>query len=268
MKSKYMRKLTFLIAIVATCLNLSAYTEELQDSVLVISGEGDVLAYAYSDRKDIKEVRFEKASRIKRIDEYAFIGCENLQQIQLPESLTTLGEGCFRETGLRSLTLPKGVQVIPRAMCAWCEKLESAEWSDSLKDIGAQAFVYCVNLREVSFPPSLMHIGANAFSECKLLQEVVLPARMKELESYAFSECEQLRKATLPANDNLLGELIFSGCRNLKELVIESPHPPKFDCNSFIFEPDEIQLYHDCRLIIPSTSEGAYRHAQGWNLFF
>ena len=91
---------------------------------------------------------------------------------------------------------------------------------------------------------------------------------MKELESYAFSECVSLESAVMPANRNMLGELIFSGCRNLSRLTVMSPVPPTFDCNSFIFEPDETELYKNCRLLVPEGKEAAYKSARGWCLFF
>lgn len=241
-----------------------------KDSVLTIgAGIRMIPSYAYKNREDIKEVKFERNSILRAIGEYAFLGCRNLRSITLPESLQKLGEGAFREcTSLDTLIIPDKVTALPKAMCSWDETLRYVSLPKCLLDIGSHAFAYCRNLQNVEIPRSVTHIGSNVFSGCRSLREVRLPANMKELESYAFSDCESLENATMPTNSNLLGELIFSGCVNLSELNVPSSVPPPFDCNSFIFEPDETALYRQCRLIVPKGTGNAYRRAPGWKLFF
>ena len=90
---------------------------------------------------------------------------------------------------------------------------------------------------------------------------------VSELESYAFSECVSLKEATLPGNSHLLGELIFSGCHALESISVASPVPPKFDCNSTLFEDNERFMYTRCRLQVPSRAVAAYRAAPAWSLF-
>ncbi len=240
----------------------------LRDSVLMVQRSVmEIKAYEFADRPDIREVRFESGSRLKSIGEYAFLGCVNLKTIQLPESLVSLGEGCFRECNLMELRLPVNVTAVPKAMCAWNMNLALVKLPQNLTDIGSHSFAYCGNLKEITIPTAVAHIGSNAFSQCASLKEVVLPAGMKELESYAFSGCESLRSAVMPSNANLLGELIFSGCINLRSLTVMSQTPPPFDCNSFIFEPDETALYEACELHVPASSIEKYRRAPGWKLF-
>lgn len=238
------------------------------DSVLTVSKTVlRVEAYAFADRNDIREVRFEDGSRLHSIGEYAFMGCSNLKNITLPASLRTLGEGCFRECGLTSLAVPDGVKELPKGMCAWNEELRTVSLPAGLADIAAHAFAYCKSLESIAIPRAVSHIGNNAFSCCYTLAEVTLPRAMRELESYAFSDCRSLRGAVMPANSRLLGELIFSGCENLTSIMVMSPAPPPFDCDSFIFEPDEARLYSRCRLYVPAESVNRYRTARGWKLF-
>ena len=113
----------------------------------------------------------------------------------------------------------------------------------------------------------MKHIGSNAFSFCTSLKEVEMPATITELESYAFAECTSLRRAVMPANSNLLGEQIFQGCVNLRELVEPSATPPKFDCDSGIFDDSEKELYENCDLIVKPGSLATYRIAPGWRRF-
>ncbi|MDE5807110.1 MAG: leucine-rich repeat domain-containing protein, partial [Muribaculaceae bacterium] len=70
----------------------------MEDSVVVIrKGVRAIPDYAFRDRKDIAEVRFEAPASLLSIGDYAFLGCENLRSISLPASLASLGEGSFRE---------------------------------------------------------------------------------------------------------------------------------------------------------------------------
>lgn len=249
--------------------NLPESQYVISDSVLTVKASvGHIPPYAFADREDISEVRFEKGSAVTSIGDYAFLGCENIRKIDFPASVTKLGEGSFRECrGLREITIPRRVKALPKYSFAWCENLERFLLPKGLNDIGAHAFAYCKSIEEIEFPATLAHIGSNAFSRCTSLRSVTLPVGITELESYAFSDCENLEKAELPANGSLLGELIFSGCEKLRQIRIGWCKPPAFDCNSFLFEPDDREAYIRCRLIVPSGCESRYRKAHGWNLF-
>lgn len=270
LSASVLRRLAMLL-IPALCAFCRVYAAEwtVRDSVLLIAGgTGEIPAYAFQDRRDIAEVRFEEPVSMSSIGEYAFLGCSSLRTITLPSGLKKLGEGCFREcTALKTLVIPATVKEIPKGMCMWNVSLTSIILPAALRDIGAHAFAYCRALEDVEIPASVGHIGSNAFSRCSSLRTIKLPARMKELESYAFSDCVSLQSAILPANSNLLGELIFSGCVSLRSITVNSTVPPRFDCDSSLFEPDETALYESCLLTVPHKARAAYRRAPGWSLF-
>lgn len=240
--------------------------ETKEDSVLVIPAMvTNIPPYFFAERTDFVRVEFEPGSQLHSIGEYAFLGCSSLREIAFPPSLEELGEGAFRETDLRGIIIPSSVSKLPKGLFAWCGRLRSVSLPDSLVDIGSHAFAYCEALEAIEIPKGISHIGSNAFSRCSSLKSVEVPDAVTELESYAFSDCSALQSAKLPANDSLLGELIFSGCTSLHTLYAPSNIPPKFDCNSFIFEPDEMQRYSACKLIVPNPRR--YRTAPGWCLF-
>lgn len=239
------------------------------DSVVRIpSSAVSIPPFAFADIESLQRVEIAPGSRLQEIGEYAFLGCSALTEISLPETLRTLGEGCFRDcTSLRSITLPKSIRTLPPRAFRGCTALESIDLPLGLKKIGAAAFIYCESLKEITLPGRLTHIGNNAFSRCISLQEIYLPDSLVGLESYAFSDCLSLRKGRLPANSSLLGELIFSGCSSLIELEAPSSRPPRFDCESFIFEPTDSAAYSRCSLLTPDSSRKAYAEAPGWALF-
>ena len=206
----------------------------------------------------------------KVIPAQAHMGDTTLRLITIPADVTSIGElayaGC---SNLERIEFAPGSRLteIGRSAFAGCTSLKEIVLPKSLKKLAPHAFAYCFSLEKISLPVGLQSIGNNAFSECRSLREAILPRSVTLLESYAFSECISLRRVVLPANRSLLGELMFSGCRALEEIVELSPEPPEFDCNSFIFEPDETELYRQCTLRVASGKAELYRNTHGWNMF-
>lgn len=257
------------VLIALLCFGSRAAGLSVTDSVLTVGDDvTEIPAYAYKDRTDIVRIEFEGKSSLRKIGEYAFLGCTSLKEVVLPTGLTEMGEGCFREcSALKEISLPKGLTILPKGAFVWCKGLKKVKMPSGLADIGAHAFAYCTALEDVNIPSSVKHIGNNAFSNCETLWRVYIPSSVKELESYAFSGCINLREATLPANSSLLGELIFSGCDELRSLTLNIALPPKFDCDSGIFEPDANYNYSQCVLYVPDGFVHRYRMAKGWKYF-
>ncbi len=199
----------------------------------------------YIDRTDVDEVEIIAESGITEIPDYAFLGCTSLKKVTLPEGLKKIGFQAFSE----------------------CEALENINFPSTLEDIGSNSFAYCSSLDNLKFPEGLKHIGHNAFSFCTSLKEAILPDNVEEIESYAFSDCDSLKKVRLPANDRLLGELMMNCCPNLTEIIAPSAVAPKFDCESFIFDPEDEEAYERCELQVPDNGKDSYDISKSWQMF-
>lgn len=77
----------------------------------------------FYNQKTLKKVYFEKNSKIKVISSSAFEGCTSLENIILPEELTTIEENAFKNcTSIKELRIPKGVlKVDSNAFYGWGE---------------------------------------------------------------------------------------------------------------------------------------------------
>lgn len=64
----------------------------------------------FAECKKLREVAFEKGSRLKSIGKYAFSYCYSLKRIGLPETLETIGDIAFFEIGLEEITLPRALK--------------------------------------------------------------------------------------------------------------------------------------------------------------
>lgn len=114
-------------------------------------------------REEIVSVTIARSVTI--IDEAAFMGCQKLTNVNLPDALTTIKPQTFSVTGLTSVSIPQGVTSIERGAFSDCNDLRSVTLSESVARIDVNAFGSCRNLKEIHIrtatPPVL---GLNAFN--------------------------------------------------------------------------------------------------------
>lgn len=92
-----------------------------------------------------------------------FSGKENLSKVEIPDSVTTIKQQAFYNTGLTRVVLPKSVESIEGYAFYDCKNLEDITLNDGLLSIGRWAFSNCNKLSSISIPPSVIEIEDNAF---------------------------------------------------------------------------------------------------------
>ena len=104
---------------------------------------------------------------LEKIDDEAFYGCENLEDIDFGHGLERIGEnGCrnmFAGCAISKLVLPPQIKKIGIAAFYCCHKLTELVLNEGLEEIEACAFVYCTRLAQVTLPKSIKKIGKSAF---------------------------------------------------------------------------------------------------------
>lgn len=182
------------------------------NGVLTITGNGPMEDYDYYNSpgwyqhtKEIASVVFDGG--ITRIGDLAFDDCTNIKNVSytgykgtannaLPESVTKIGYGAFRDAGVTGkLELPK-----------------------NLTAIGAYAFYRCKNLTgPLTIPENVTKIGYYTFSGCSgLTGPLTIPKGVTTIEKSAFEGCESLTgPLTIPEGVKTIGESAFNGCKNL-----------------------------------------------------
>lgn len=101
-------------------------------------------------------------------------GCSSLTEISIPSSLTYLGVGAFRKSGLRTVVFAADgvLEEIGEWAFAECNSLFSVNFSGSsaLREIGDYAFYNCRNLRNfVNSLGAVQRLGAYSFYNCESL---------------------------------------------------------------------------------------------------
>ena len=96
--------------------------------------------------------------------------------------------------------------------------------SNSVKEIGDNAFSECNQLQTIKIPNSVVRIGSHAFKNCNSLTTIEIPDSVKEIGDSAFSWCEQLQTIEIPNSVVRIGSHAFEYC---KVLTIKIPNSVK-----------------------------------------
>lgn len=190
----------------------------------------------------------------------AFNGCVGLTSVNIPNSVTTIGSGAFKECkDLKTVIIPNSVTSIDRAFsyCSslldltipnsvisigdnafeGCTGLKTITLSNNLTSIGKYAFINCENLKSITIPNSVTSIDECAFIDCHNLTDIILSDKLTTLGEYCFSYCYGLKSVYIPKSVLSIGDGAFSSCENIESIKVDSENS-KYDsrnnCNAII----------------------------------
>ena len=150
------------------------------------------------------------------ITDYMFYNCHSLIAIDLPEGVTSIGQGAFyRCSSLTAINLPEGIKSIGTGAFNGCSSLTAIDLPEGIKSIGNSAFACCSSLTAIDLPEGFKSIGNSAFDGCSSLTYINLPEGITSIGEWAFDGCSSLTAIDLPESVTSIGDHAFSGCRNL-----------------------------------------------------
>lgn len=143
------------------------------------------------------------------IDDDAFNGQDLMTSIQMPESLTWVGDRAFVNCKrLHSITLPNSVTHLGKEVFKDCNNLSAVKLSEGVNDIKECTFYNCRNLNSISIPNSVQVIEYAAFRYSGLTS-VTLPNSLKKLCTESLSDT-QLSSIKLPESLEIIEGLAFN----------------------------------------------------------
>ena len=183
--------------------------------------------------KNLTSYRVREGTTI--IAEDAFVWCNELQKISLPESLQVIGPSAFACClKLCEVCMPNSIFSVGKEAFLGCSSLENVTLSDSMLKISEETFLDCEKLKSISLPQSIMYIGDRAFERCTGLENVSLPNNLVYIGENAFRVCWYLTHISLPGFLVEIGDLAFQMCEleniDVPDRVIFMGERVFFDC--------------------------------------
>lgn len=133
-------------------------------------------------------------NQTKFISDNAFNNCKELKTIQIGQSVKEIGMNAFLHCELiENVVLPDQLEHIGKGAFAFCCNLISVNFGSKLKTIGESAFRGCKGLTTLTIPQSVVSIGNDAFGYNDYLKKVVLFSTLSSVSRRAFAECKSLR---------------------------------------------------------------------------
>lgn len=118
--------------------------------------------------------------KIKTIDSYAFFLLYAIKEINIPNSVKTIGVHAFESClNLEKITLGNGLEIIENNAFTYCQSLKELSIPASVKSIGNNAFNGALSLTVVTYlgktPDDITTKGSGIFDNCANLKTLIIP---------------------------------------------------------------------------------------------
>ena len=160
-----------------TKIGAGAFSSLVGLKTVIIPGTvKEVGANAFSYNKTLEKVIMQEGTEI--IGEQAFYECTSLSEINLPDTINSVGKFSMVNSKITKLDVPA-----------------------SLKTIGPYAFFCLEELQTVNIPEGVETIRYYAFDSCKKLETITIPSTVTNIENGAFASCNSLTQINLKTKD-------------------------------------------------------------------
>ncbi len=176
----------------------------------------------------------ELPATLTTLGDMAFMGADNLAQITIPDKVAVISKACFKSCdSLSAVKFGKGVTEIGEQSFYGCKQLTSVAPNSGCKTIGISAFELCSGLNKVVLPSSLETIGGAAFKDCKSLADITIPSKVTKIDANTFSGCKSLKVVQINGNVTSIGKNAFKDCAELTDIYIPESCK-KIEDNAFV----------------------------------
>ncbi len=239
-----------LIVVLSDGKELNAGKTEIYEGLYYseIAENGEVTGYSVRSIGNLSKSKLEipsvyRGKPVKEIGEGAFLSCNFITEVSIPDSVTTVCRYAFENcTRLKKVDLGKGIEKIGDVAFGYCTQLAEITVPSSVRFIGSDAFSGCSSLSKVKFEEGVTRMGRSVFTGCTMLEEITFPESLTEVGfDYEFTDggltisivsdgdysmvgmfmnCSNLKKVHLPERFPEIPEHFFGSCFSLEEVYL------------------------------------------------
>lgn len=162
--------------------------------------------------KDISGCNIHKNTKIICGD--AFYNCYRLESISVPDTVTHISGGIFRNIYSISSVYISSIE-------AWCNMVFESQYDNPLW-YGADLYLNDELVTDLTIPETVTSIGDYVFMGCRSLVNVWVSGNVKTIGNAAFSDCENLEYVGLYDGVSNVGSKAFYDCKKLNKIYISS----------------------------------------------
>ena len=191
-----------------------------EDGTLTVSGTGKMYNFEPSgapwseDASKIKKLVVEDGA--ESIGDNAFSGLENLVSVDLPDTVTYIGDSAFCYDN--ALSEINNISSNIKSIGAYA--FEGTAWLDAKRKEDPLVIIEDVLIDgvgcsgDIVVPEGVVIISGYAFYGNTAITSVRLPDGVREIRDQVFSGCTALSKIEIPLSTNIIHENAFNGCAN------------------------------------------------------
>ncbi len=124
------------------------------------------------------------ADTTEEIGSKAFYECSKLEELTIPESVTTIGSEFIKGTGITFIRLNAKITSANGMLSG--SSVTTVEFPSNMTEIPDGMFRDAAELTRLVIPEGVTRIGSSAFYNCKSLTEMKIPNSVENIGSYAF----------------------------------------------------------------------------------
>ena len=156
------------------------------------------------------------------IGKEAFNGCKKLNDIILPDSVTSIGETAFQYTRLYN------------------------DWTNGNEDVlyinNHLISVYQGTANECNIKSGTKTIADSAFFACGSLPGITIPDSVTSIGNRAFKDCNSLKSITIPKRVTTIGNCAFYTCYDLQSIEVDSGNPEYCSENGVLYNKEKTEI--------------------------
>ena len=185
---------------------------------------------------------------VTSIGKYAFCSCTNLNSVNIPNGVISIGRGAFAMSTLTSIYIPSSVVNIG------CDAFSPTDAESIVVEAGNPVYDSRGNCNAL-----IETATSTLLRGCK---NTVIPQGVASIGSGAFNFC-QLSSITIPSSVKSIGEDAFAYCNGLTSITVLTPTSPFLGKDAFFFPP-----YGTSDIPLNVVHSGYYGNNSGWKDFF